>query len=330
MKQDSKISVVIPFYNGSKYIDRALKSIENQTYKVHETFIVDDGSTRAESTYLKFVESQYKVKVLRKNNAGQSSARNYGVEMCTGEYIAFLDQDDEFLPNHVEVLLKVLTSENAGSKTAIAIGRSKKIGLDLSSRTNRIKSNLAKNLDRRSFYSLIKGNLNLLPSAMIIDRQAFLKLGGFNVELIGYEDDELMIRASLSGISIRITTDVTTNWHQGLESSSRSPQMRESKLKFIQSAFEIQRINELKNIDRARRILFRRFALSYLGDSLRTVGGEAEAFDRQNTISKVFLAETKPIKKLPTRNLALLGIFVSWIAAGRLLSRIPKMLKTPF
>ena len=95
---DKKISVIIPVYNTSKYIEKCLNSIVNQTMESIEIVIVNDGSTdNSEEIKQKWInENQHKktIKYFKKENGGLSAARNFGVKQATGEYITFVDSDD--------------------------------------------------------------------------------------------------------------------------------------------------------------------------------------------------------------------------------------------
>ena len=91
-----KVSVIVPFYNVEKYIDKCLNSLVNQTLEDIEIIIVNDGSKDNSETIAKKYASKYKNKIiyLEKENGGLSDARNYALPYATGEYIAFLDSDD--------------------------------------------------------------------------------------------------------------------------------------------------------------------------------------------------------------------------------------------
>lgn len=91
-----KISVVVPVYNTAQYLNKCLDSIINQTYQDIEVIIVNDGSTDNSQKIIDEYKEKYpeKVKSLNKENGGLSSARNCGIELATGEYIAFIDSDD--------------------------------------------------------------------------------------------------------------------------------------------------------------------------------------------------------------------------------------------
>ena len=91
-----KISVIVPVYNTEKYIEKCLKSLDDQTMKDFEVVIVNDGSKdeseRAIKNYMR--RTRMNIKYLKKENGGLASARNYGVERASGKYISFLDSDD--------------------------------------------------------------------------------------------------------------------------------------------------------------------------------------------------------------------------------------------
>ena len=93
-----KISIIVPVYNGRKYIRTCLDSILNQTYKNIELIIINDGSTDETDKICKEYEiKDDRIKYLYKKNEGVSIARNLGISQCTGSYILFVDCDD-FLP----------------------------------------------------------------------------------------------------------------------------------------------------------------------------------------------------------------------------------------
>jgi len=110
-----KISIIVPVYNVEKYIDKCLKSLTLQTLQGIEIIIVNDGSLdRSIDIIEKYVkENPTKIKYYEKKNGGLSSARNYGIEYATGEYIAFLDSDDYIEINMYEEMYNLAKKENA-------------------------------------------------------------------------------------------------------------------------------------------------------------------------------------------------------------------------
>lgn len=92
------ISIIIPVYNGEKYINRLIDSITNQDYENYEIIIVNDGSTDKTKDILDNINND-KIKVYHQKNGGASSARNYGIKKSSGKYILFADSDDFYNEN---------------------------------------------------------------------------------------------------------------------------------------------------------------------------------------------------------------------------------------
>lgn len=105
-----KISVIIPVYNVEKYLKRCLDSVVNQTYKNLEIILIDDGSTDKSGNICdEYAAKDKRIIVIHKENGGLSDARNKGLDICTGDYISFIDSDDwiengfyEYVVNNVK------------------------------------------------------------------------------------------------------------------------------------------------------------------------------------------------------------------------------------
>lgn len=108
------ISVIIPVYAVEKYLKRAVDSVLRQTYRNLEIILVDDGSPDACPAICDDYEAkEARVRVIHKENGGLSDARNAGLDIAGGDYIAFLDSDDYYAPFFIEVLYEQLTAQNA-------------------------------------------------------------------------------------------------------------------------------------------------------------------------------------------------------------------------
>ncbi|MFC0779303.1 glycosyltransferase family 2 protein [Flavobacterium sp. HJSW_4] len=100
-------SVVIPLYNKADHIENTIKSIFDQTFIDYEIIIINDGSTDAsEATVRRFNDNR--IQIFNQKNQGASVARNLGIEKSSGRFIAFLDADDYWFPNHLEELHKLI------------------------------------------------------------------------------------------------------------------------------------------------------------------------------------------------------------------------------
>lgn len=108
------ISVVVPVYKVEKYLERCINSVLSQSYKDLEVILVDDGSPdKCGKICDEYAKKDDRVKVIHKENGGQSSARNIGIQEAKGQYISFIDSDDYLEKNAYETLIKVATTTNA-------------------------------------------------------------------------------------------------------------------------------------------------------------------------------------------------------------------------
>ena len=109
-----KVSLIIPVYNTEKFLERALKSVEKQTFKYFETIIINDGSTDKSAEIIeRFAQNNENVTVINQKNQGLSAARNAGIKKAKGEYIAFLDSDDFLMPTFLSSLYRLASKNNA-------------------------------------------------------------------------------------------------------------------------------------------------------------------------------------------------------------------------
>ena len=106
LKSEPRVTVVIPTYNRAKVILRALETAFAQTYRNLEIIVVDDGST--DDTTAVLAPYWERIHYIHQSNQGASAARNRGIQEATGEFIAFLDSDDEWLPAKLERQIELL------------------------------------------------------------------------------------------------------------------------------------------------------------------------------------------------------------------------------
>lgn len=103
------ISIIVPVYNAGEYIEKCIRSIINQTYSDWELIIVDDESTDNSIEICSGLSQEdNRISIITQKNGGPSKARNYGLEVAKGEYIAFIDADDYVCENYLEYLLDLL------------------------------------------------------------------------------------------------------------------------------------------------------------------------------------------------------------------------------
>ncbi len=179
------ISVVIPTYNRIETIQRALDSVLKQSVKVNEIIVIDNCSTDSTAAFIKNTYPQ--VKVLEQIKQGVSASRNMGILNSMGEWVAFLDSDDEWLPNKIEYQIKAIL-ENPKYK----IFHTNETWI-----RNGDKVNQKKNKKKGGYiFSDCLKKCCVSPSNIIISKVIFKEYGLFNEELPICEDYEYWLRLS--------------------------------------------------------------------------------------------------------------------------------------
>lgn len=111
---EALISVIVPVYNAARYLTDCVQSVQTQTYSNWELILVDDGSTDGSAELCdKLAAGDRRIRVVHKENAGVSAARNDGIYRAKGEYIAFVDADDTVMPDYLETAVDLAQAEQA-------------------------------------------------------------------------------------------------------------------------------------------------------------------------------------------------------------------------
>ena len=183
-----KISVIIPTYNRKKYIKRAIDSVIRQSYKPFEIIVIDDGSTDGTYELIKKSYSSSQISIEKQINNGVSSARNKGVKLANGDWIAFLDSDDEWFENKLELQVREIKK----SKTFM-ICHTNEIWIRNGIRVNQMK----KHQKYGGFiFEKCLDMCRISPSSVMIRRCIFDEIGLFDEDLIICEDYDLWLRIS--------------------------------------------------------------------------------------------------------------------------------------
>lgn len=184
------VSVVIPTYNRAHFLDRALFSIKKQTKNCAEIIIVDDGSTdQSEKIFREFSQTcKVPVKVLQQANKGPAAARNRGIACAKNEYIAFLDSDDHWHKQKIEMQYKML-KENP----EYVISHTREKWLRRGVHLNQKKIHIPRHGDIFSHCLQICG---VGMSTVMVKKEIFSKVGLFDETLRCCEDYDLWLRVS--------------------------------------------------------------------------------------------------------------------------------------
>jgi len=188
--RNNLVSVIIPTYNSANYVKEAVDSVLGQTYKNIGVIVVDDGSTdNTKSILEKYIKSG-EIKYIYQDNNGPASARNNGIKKSSGEFIAFLDADDVWLPNKLEKQIKLFENNDVGL-----------VYSDMEFFGGKFKyRHHSEVLKREMFRGYVYGKLifeNFIPTSSIVVRRDVLDdIGLFDEdrELFAIEDYDLWLR----------------------------------------------------------------------------------------------------------------------------------------
>lgn len=102
------VSIIMPVYNVEKYLKKTLESVEAQSFQNYELIAINDGSTDKSFEILKMYQDRMpQLYIMDQKNSGVSTARNRGIKRATGEYVCFLDADDQLSPDYLEHMYKI-------------------------------------------------------------------------------------------------------------------------------------------------------------------------------------------------------------------------------
>lgn len=190
MSADPKVSVIVPVFNGEKYIGAALRSMLSQDYANLEIVVVNDGSTDASMKEIEPFRDLPNIMYIEQTNRGVAAARNTGLAHATGEFVAFLDHDDLWLPHKIKLQVEYLTLH-----PEVALVHSDYLAIDSTGSPAHLyrSPRWPTNVEGRCFKELLIRNRLALLTVMV--RKACLdRVGTFNEKLTSAEDYEMWLR----------------------------------------------------------------------------------------------------------------------------------------
>ena len=294
----TSVSVVIAFYNGSRWIERALESIQNQTMPPNEVIVVNDGSSEDELGFLVGLQQRFNFQILNQENSGQSAARNLGVSKATSDYICLLDQDDYYLPKHNQILLENADFEDPTFGFSYGdLWRSNEAGQILSHSSINVKIKHP----HTSLNTLVGKNMFIVPSATLISRTAFLAVGGFDPELRGFEDDDLFLRFFLAGYSNRFTPEAVTVWTINTSSTSFTESMARSRFIYFKKLLKTFPEGSVVGTYVFGQLMYKRFAYQFAGDVIESAFKGGENYEERLSRLKEFRSIVRSSNEITAR-----------------------------
>jgi len=226
---DARLSVIIPYYNGSKYLEGALTMLAAQTLKPGEIIVVDDGSDSGNRRAAEQIVARFKgARVFRQENAGPGPARNRGVSESSGQFIAFLDVDDDWAETKLEKQVAWF-ADHPGVDLVLTES-------DTVSEAGEIqfRSSLADLSTKQLIDKVLRGNLHSFTSSIMLRRTLFDQIGGFE-ERLRFREDHLFLLRALIEADVAVVPEALSRRRMHLDSMSGAGSNMDPKLSLIRA-----------------------------------------------------------------------------------------------
>lgn len=202
------ISVVVPLFNKARYVAEALNSVERQSFVDYEVIVVDDGSSDESALIVSAIASS-RMRLVQQANAGVSSARNNGVTLASGEFIAFLDADDVWNVDHLYQLSKLAQHY---PRAGLFANEFTEVRGNLTKRTA-VNEGIEYRLVHDYVSEAAHGTINIFTSATMLRRSVFLLSGGFERGENRGEDLDLWLRIGMQ-VPVAVSTYVGARYRR--------------------------------------------------------------------------------------------------------------------
>jgi glycosyltransferase involved in cell wall biosynthesis len=188
-----RVSVIVPLYQSRDYVATALDSVLAQTFGDLEVIVVDDGSTDGGDQIVRdYAEDDPRVNYIRQENTGPSAARNAGIAAAQARVVAFLDSDDLWLPDKLDVQMAFVAENTVVYSEAYVIRDGGEIGAE------RVGGPVEPRVGSGVFEALLEAN-PIAVLTTVMPRDLLLANGCFDVDLRGVEDYDLWLRLAAAG-----------------------------------------------------------------------------------------------------------------------------------
>jgi glycosyltransferase involved in cell wall biosynthesis len=208
--EDPLISIILPLYNGKELVKKSLDSVLSQTYSHWELIVVDDGSVDEGADFIALAYPQ--ARIISQKNAGVAAARNRGIQHAKGDIIAFLDQDDEWLPSKLREQWDLLKKDPYCAFVTCNQSFFCQPGVTL-------PANFSE--------KLMEEHRGLVPSALLIRKHALLSVNMFDESLEVSSDFDLIRRLRKANCKENNVNDLLLRkWYHGNNASQNKPILR--------------------------------------------------------------------------------------------------------
>jgi GT2 family glycosyltransferase len=212
------VSVIIPAYNTAGHIGAALHSVFAQSFTDFEVIVINDGSPDSEALELAIAPYLPRIVYLKQQNKGPSAARNFGIQRARGEFLAFLDSDDTWLPQYLAEQLKFQHTDPSVDMVycdAVLDGGTRWAGKTF--------MQLFPSSGPVTFESLLVEQTQVITSGTLVRRKIVLDVGLFDEEIRCSEDHDLWLRILHSGGKIAYQRQVLLRRYERADSQGSAP-----------------------------------------------------------------------------------------------------------
>jgi glycosyltransferase involved in cell wall biosynthesis len=200
------VSVIIPTYNGEAYLAETIQSVLNQTRPASEVIIIDDGST--DRTPVIAQSFKPAVQVITRTNSGVCNSRNYAASLAASSWLAFVDHDDTWEPDN----LARQTAEITRNPHADCCYAGRNLLIQKGTNSGFAKTPAPPMPTPQELPAVLVDRCTMTPCSVLIKRETFLTLGGFDPRHQGAEDWDLWLRLSFHGARFVSCPEPLTNY----------------------------------------------------------------------------------------------------------------------
>jgi glycosyltransferase involved in cell wall biosynthesis len=233
---EPKVSIILPYHEGLRWLPRAVESVRQQTEKAWELIVVDDGSEEGPGPFLDRLDDN-RVRLLRINHAGKGAALNHGVGHARGEIICFIDQDDIMLPVRLATQLMGLERERHADGVYSDYERRHKDGRLIDQIVNRQVT------AKEALHLMAVGRSPVTMQTIMLKKAFYMSLGGFSekLELTGLDDLEFFVRLFLAQPVLVYAPGVVQGWVLHQSNYSKTRDFQEARLHWLTRLAELAR-----------------------------------------------------------------------------------------
>ena len=222
------VSVIIPVYNGKKYISETIESVLGQTYAPIEIIIIDDGSKDSSHNVIKPYLNDNKIKYYFQQNQGVAAARNFGIQKSSGNLIAFIDQDDLWLPEKISRQVSLMSTN---SQLALVHGRIEFINEN----GTRIKPLWTHpEVSGYCFKEMFSGNKIAMLTALV-KKESIMAAGMFDETIAITDDYDLWLKISYTNMVGYVDETIALYRYHGENTSGNIVAFKKNELQVLQN-----------------------------------------------------------------------------------------------